>query len=59
MTLNANRPTANGLSVGEINGLDSPLPREPLTLEHVKPQLLGHWGTAPAQNLINNEREAT
>jgi hypothetical protein len=34
------------------------MPREPLTLEF-KPRLLGHWGTTPAQNLINNEREAT
>jgi phosphoketolase len=57
--LNANWPAANDLSVGQINGLDSPLSRESLTLEHVKPQLLGHWGTTPAQNLINNEREAT
>jgi phosphoketolase len=37
----------------------SPFPRERLTLEPVKPRLLGHWGTTPAQNLIHNEREAT
>ena len=57
--LNANWPAANDLSVGQINGLDSPLPPQPLTLGHVKPQLLGDWGTTPAQNLINSEREAT
>jgi xylulose-5-phosphate/fructose-6-phosphate phosphoketolase len=56
--LKANWPAANDLSVGQINVLDSPLPRGSLTLEHVKPRL-GHWSTTPAQNLINSEREAT
>jgi xylulose-5-phosphate/fructose-6-phosphate phosphoketolase len=36
---------ANYLSVGQIYLLDNPLLREPLRLEHVKPRLLGHWGT--------------
>lgn len=42
----------NYLSVGQIYLLDNPLLREPLTLEHVKPRLLGHWGTSPGLNLI-------
>ncbi|HTU03405.1 MAG TPA: phosphoketolase family protein, partial [Candidatus Sulfotelmatobacter sp.] len=40
------------LSVGQIYLLDNPLLREPLRPEHVKPRLLGHWGTTPGQNLI-------
>ena len=43
---------ANYLSVGQIYLLDNPLLREPLTLEHVKPRLLGHWGTTPGLNLV-------
>jgi xylulose-5-phosphate/fructose-6-phosphate phosphoketolase len=43
---------ANYLSVGQIYLLDNPLLREPLTLDHVKPRLLGHWGTTPGLNLI-------
>src|SRR6202045_3308434 len=43
---------ANCLSVGQIYLLDNPLLREPLTLEHVKPRLLGHWGTTPGLNLV-------
>jgi len=39
---------ANYLSVGQIYLLDNPLLREPLRPEHVKPRLLGHWGTSPA-----------
>ena len=38
---------ANYLSVGQIYLVDNPLLREPLRLEHVKPRLLGHWGTTP------------
>jgi xylulose-5-phosphate/fructose-6-phosphate phosphoketolase len=41
---------ANYLSVGQIYLLDSPLQQEPLTLEHIKPRLLGHWGTTPGLN---------
>jgi xylulose-5-phosphate/fructose-6-phosphate phosphoketolase len=43
---------ANYLSVGQIYLLDNPLLREPLKLEHVKPRLLGHWGTTPGLNLL-------
>lgn len=43
---------ANYLSVGQIYLLDNPLLREPLKLEHIKPRLLGHWGTTPGLNLI-------
>ncbi|TML99733.1 MAG: phosphoketolase family protein [Actinobacteria bacterium] len=50
--LNAYWRAANYLSVGQIYLLDNPLLREPLTLEHVKPRLLGHWGTTPGLNLV-------
>jgi xylulose-5-phosphate/fructose-6-phosphate phosphoketolase len=43
---------ANYLSVGQIYLMDNPLLREPLALEHVKPRLLGHWGTTPGLNFI-------
>ncbi|TKD38230.1 MAG: phosphoketolase, partial [Mesorhizobium sp.] len=43
---------ANYLTVGQIYLLDNPLLREPLRLEHVKPRLLGHWGTSPGLNFI-------
>ena len=43
---------ANYLSVGQIYLLDNPLLREPLVAEHVKPRLLGHWGTTPGLNLL-------
>src|SRR4051794_10437426 len=43
---------ANYLSVGQIYLLDNPLLREPLRVEHVKPRLLGHWGTTPGLNFI-------
>jgi len=43
---------ANYLSVGQIYLLDNPLLREPLTPAHIKPRLLGHWGTTPGQNFI-------
>ncbi|MFL5603991.1 MAG: phosphoketolase [Gemmatimonadaceae bacterium] len=43
---------ANYLSVGQIYLLDNPLLREPLRLDHVKPRLLGHWGTTPGLNFI-------
>ncbi|MBB4915637.1 xylulose-5-phosphate/fructose-6-phosphate phosphoketolase [Streptosporangium saharense] len=41
---------ANYLSVGQIYLLDNPLLTEPLTPEHIKPRLLGHWGTTPGLN---------
>ena len=43
---------ANYLSVGQIYLLDNPLLAEPLRIEHVKPRLLGHWGTTPGLNFI-------
>jgi len=43
---------ANYLSVGQIYLLDNPLLQEPLQLKHVKPRLLGHWGTTPGLNFI-------
>ena len=43
---------ANYLSVGQIYLYDNPLLREPLTLAHVKPLVVGHWGTTPGQNFI-------
>ncbi len=43
---------ANYLSVGQIYLLDNPLLREPLRPEHIKPRLLGHWGTTPGLNFL-------
>src|SRR4051794_41239431 len=43
---------ANYLSVGQIYLMANPLLTEPLRPEHVKPRLLGHWGTTPGLNLI-------
>jgi xylulose-5-phosphate/fructose-6-phosphate phosphoketolase len=43
---------ANYLSVGQIYLLDNPLLKAPLALEHIKPRLLGHWGTTPGLNFI-------
>ena len=43
---------ANFLSVGQIYLLDNPLLAEPLRIEHIKPRLLGHWGTTPGLNFI-------
>jgi len=43
---------ANYLSVGQIYLYDNPLLTKPLTLEHIKPRLLGHWGTTPGLNFI-------
>jgi xylulose-5-phosphate/fructose-6-phosphate phosphoketolase len=43
---------ANYLAVGQIYLLDNPLLREPLRPEHVKPRLLGHWGTTPGLNFL-------
>jgi xylulose-5-phosphate/fructose-6-phosphate phosphoketolase len=50
--MNAYWRAANYLSVGQIYLYDNPLLREPLKLSHVKPTLLGHWGTTPGQNFI-------
>ena len=43
---------ANYLAVGQIYLLDNPLLRQPLAVEHIKPRLLGHWGTTPGLNFI-------
>jgi xylulose-5-phosphate/fructose-6-phosphate phosphoketolase len=43
---------ANYLTVGQIYLKDNPLLREPLRAEHIKPRLLGHWGTSPGLNLV-------
>jgi xylulose-5-phosphate/fructose-6-phosphate phosphoketolase len=43
---------ANYLSIGQIYLLDNPLLREPLTKDHIKPRLLGHWGTTPGLNFV-------
>src|SRR5579883_2235009 len=43
---------ANYLSVGQIYLLENPLLREPLRKEHIKPRLLGHWGTTPGLNFV-------
>jgi xylulose-5-phosphate/fructose-6-phosphate phosphoketolase len=51
-TLDAYWRAANYLTVGQIYLLDNPLLREPLRPEHIKPRLLGHWGTSPGLNLL-------
>src|SRR6478609_975732 len=43
---------ANYLSVGQIYLYDNPLLKKPLTRTHIKPRLLGHWGTTPGLNFI-------
>ena len=50
--MNAYWRAANYLSVGQIYLYDNPLLKKPLTLEHVKPRLMGHWGTTPGLNFI-------
>ena len=50
--INAYWNAANYLSVGQIYLLDNPLLKKPLTLDHIKPRLLGHWGTTPGLNFI-------
>jgi len=50
--MNSYWKAANYLSVGQIYLLNNPLLREPLELKHVKPRLLGHWGTTPGLNFI-------
>src|SRR6266436_6457051 len=50
--MNAYWRAANYLSVGQIYLLDNPLLTEPLNQKHVKPRLLGHWGTTPGLNFI-------
>ncbi len=50
--MNAYWRAANYLSVGQIYLFDNPLLKEPLALKHIKPRLLGHWGTTPGLNFI-------
>ena len=50
--INAWWRAANYLSVGQIYLMDNPLLKEPLRPEHIKPRLLGHWGTTPGLNFI-------
>ena len=50
--INAYWRAANYLSVGQIYLFDNPLLKEPLKLSHVKPLVVGHWGTTPGQNFI-------
>jgi xylulose-5-phosphate/fructose-6-phosphate phosphoketolase len=50
--MNAYWRAANYLSVGQIYLYDNPLLKEPLRIDHVKPRLLGHWGTTPGLNFI-------
>lgn len=50
--LNSYWRAANYLSVGQIYLYDNPLLKKPLELEHIKPRLLGHWGTTPGLNFI-------
>jgi len=52
VALDAYWRAANYLSVGQIYLLANPLLREPLRLEHIKPRLLGHWGTTPGLNFV-------
>jgi xylulose-5-phosphate/fructose-6-phosphate phosphoketolase len=51
-TMHAWWRAANYLSVGQIYLLDNPLLKEPLELKHIKPRLLGHWGTTPGLNFV-------
>lgn len=50
--MNAYWRAANYLSVGQIYLYDNPLLKVPLKLNHIKPRLLGHWGTTPGLNFI-------
>jgi len=50
--MNAYWHAANYLSVGQIYLYDNPLLKKPLKIEHIKPRLLGHWGTTPGLNFI-------
>ncbi len=51
-TMHAYWRAANYLSVGQIYLMDNPLLKEPLQLKHIKPRLLGHWGTTSGQNFL-------
>lgn len=51
-TIDAYWRACNYLSVGQLYLRDNPLLRKPLQMEHIKPNVVGHWGTAPGQNFI-------
>lgn len=51
-TINLYFNAANYLTIGQIYLIDNPLLKEPLKLEHIKPRLLGHWGTSPGLNFV-------
>jgi xylulose-5-phosphate/fructose-6-phosphate phosphoketolase len=53
--VNAYWSAANYLSVGQSYLYDNPLLREPLKLSHVKPIVVGHWGTTPDQNFKDTD----
>ncbi len=50
--MNAYWRAANYLSAGQLYLLDNPLLRKPLTMDHVKKKIVGHWGTVPGQNFV-------
>src|SRR5215813_12298162 len=50
--MNAYWRAANYLSVGQIYLFENPLLKKPLKIDHVKPRLLGHWGTTPGLNFL-------
>ena len=50
--INAYWRAANYLSVGQVYLYENPLLTKPLKLEHIKPRLLGHWGTTPGLNFV-------
>jgi xylulose-5-phosphate/fructose-6-phosphate phosphoketolase len=50
--MDAYRRAANYLPVGQIYLYDNPLLKQPLKLSHVKPLVVGHWGTTPGQNFV-------
>ena len=50
--MNAYWRAANYLGAAQLYLLDNPLLREPLTMEHVKKKIVGHWGTVPGQNYV-------
>src|SRR5918911_4451651 len=51
-TIDAYWRAANYLSVGQIYLYENPLLKKPLASEHIKPRLLGHWGTTPGLNFV-------
>ena len=50
--MNAYWRAANYLSAGQLYLLDNPLLKKPLTMDHIKKKIVGHWGTVPGQNFV-------